>query len=85
MEFIIQRTSDCINDYETKPIRNDNRLYFKKLPKYRDYDEKRKVWFIKIDTLEELMQLYKEQGDLIICEDYLEKTPVIEIYDDWRE
>lgn len=45
-------------------------------------------WFIEVNTLEELMALYKKYGDLVIganWRDSLEGYPRIEIYDDYRE
>lgn len=43
-------------------------------------------WYIKINTLEELLAFYKEYGDLIISENLDNKEEMqIEIYDDYRE
>jgi len=43
-------------------------------------------WFIEINSLEELMKFYKENGELIIrgCWDN-PNINIIEIYDDYRE
>ena len=43
-------------------------------------------WYIKINTLEELLAFYEEYGDLIISENLDNKEEMqIEIYDDYRE
>lgn len=43
-------------------------------------------WYIKINTLEELIGFYKQYGDLIIEENWDNKKEMqIEIYDDYRE
>ncbi len=82
MEFEISRASLWKDD---KPL-EDDRVYYKILPKYLDNKEKRKVWFIKINTLEELIDLYNKEGSLIIDEDYFdENIKEIIIYDDYIE
>lgn len=63
MEFMIRRTSDWNNS---------------KKPTKKAYKEK-EIWYIKIKSLEELVELSKEEGKIIICGDSLE------IYDDYRE
>jgi hypothetical protein len=43
-------------------------------------------WYIKINTLEELIDFYNQYGDLIISQNWdNEKEMQIEIYDDYRE
>ena len=43
-------------------------------------------WYIKINTLEELIDFYNQYGSLIISENWdNEKEMQIEIYDDYRE
>ena len=83
MEFKISRASSW--DNEKKPL-EDDRVYYKVLPKYSDNNEKRKVWFIKINTLEELIDLYNKEGSLILEEDYFDgNIKEIIIYDDYIE
>jgi hypothetical protein len=64
MEFFICRTSgSCFN---------------KKKPTENAY-KKGEHWYIKINSLEELIDLTKIEGEIIISKDTLE------IYDDYRE
>ena len=63
MEFMITRTSFWENS--NKPTK---KAY-----------EKDGNWCIKINSLEELVKLTREEGEIIINGDYLE------IYDDYRE
>lgn len=49
-------------------------------------DFKAEGWFIKINTIEELLKLEEKYGDLIITTLYNNKNiKEIEIYDDYRE
>ena len=44
------------------------------------------VWFIEINTLEELVKFHEENGDIIIKDCLWNKSYIeIEIYDDYRE
>lgn len=63
MEFMISRTSYWTND---------------KRPTEKAYKEG-DCWYIKINSLEELIELSKKEGQIIINED------ILEIYDDYRE
>jgi hypothetical protein len=87
MEFIISRASQW-ND--KKPLK-DKRVYSKVIPKYKNVDgeyskETKRAWFIEINTLEELIDLYKLEGDLIIGKDMLnEDYTKLVIYDDYIE
>lgn len=57
---------------------------FEKEHIYREF--KTKVWTIKIDTLEELLELFNTYGELIIKSSFEnDNIYEIEIYDDWRE
>ena len=71
MEFRIIRSSQFSDE---KP-RNVRGIY-----------KKDDNWYIKINTLEELIDFYKQYGDLIISENWDNKKEMqIEIYDDYRE
>lgn len=50
-------------------------------------DGLKETWGIEINSLEELMAFKKEVGeDIVISTSYIDKTtPVLEIYDDYRE
>lgn len=63
MEFLIRRTSSYLNSRQ--PVEGA----------YQKDEE----WYIKINSLEELIKLSEKEGQIIIEEDYLE------IYDDYRE
>ena len=44
------------------------------------------VWFIEIDSLDELIAFQEKQGDLVLTEStWNSDEPAIEIYDGWRE
>lgn len=50
----------------------------------RDFQDE--CWFIEIDSLEDLINIYKQEGQLVITEVYGNPTiPCIEIYDNYRE
>lgn len=71
MEFRVIRSSQFSDE---KP-RNVKGIYLK--------DDN---WYIKINTLEELIDFYNQYGDLIISENWDNKEEMqIEIYDDYRE
>lgn len=45
-----------------------------------------KVWFIRVDSLQELLKIYNKYGNLIIQQNYHNPEYMhIEIYDDYRE
>ena len=51
---------------------------------YREFNEE--IWAIKIDTLQELLNLFEIYGDLVIKTSFEnDNVYEIEIYDDWRE
>ncbi len=51
---------------------------------YRELNDK--IWCIKINTLEELLELQEKYGDIILSTCYKNKNiKSLEIYDDWRE
>ena len=71
MEFRVIRSSQ----FPDKKTRNVKGIYTKK-----------DNWYIKINTLEKLIDFYKQYGDLIISENWDNKKEMqIEIYDDYRE
>ena len=71
MEFRVIRSSQFSDE---KP-RNVKNIY-----------EKGNSWYIKINTLEELIKFCEKYGDLIISQDWDNKEKMqIEIYDDYRE
>jgi hypothetical protein len=71
MEFRVIRSSQFSDE---KP-RNVKGIY-----------KKDGYWYIKINTLEELIDFYNQYGDLIISQNWdNEKEMQIEIYDDYRE
>lgn len=69
MEFKITRTSDYLD--KNKPC---DKAYL------AGEDEWGNIYKIKIDTLEDLISLIDDVGQIIIKQDLS-----IEIYDDWRE
>ena len=71
MEFRVTRSSQFIDE---KP-RNVKNIY-----------EKGDGWYIKINTLEELIAFENKYGALIISKDWdTQEEMQIEIYDDYRE
>ena len=51
---------------------------------YREFNKE--VWMINIDTLKDLLELFKNYGDLIIKKSFEnDNIYEIEIYDDYRE
>jgi hypothetical protein len=71
MEFRVTRSSQLIDE---KP-RNVKGIY-----------EKGDNWYIKINTLEELIAFENKYGNLIISKNYDNQEEMqIEIYDDYRE
>lgn len=95
MKFIIKRASS-LND-EEKPCKNARRVqlhYYSKLHNGNTeeiIDNYSNKWEIEINTFEELMNLYKECGSIIIEKFYsigyldCEYTDEIRIYDDYIE
>lgn len=80
MKFHITRTS--VYDPEEQPCRNAYSGEWSK-------EDDRHVWYIDIDTIEQLMELRAEVGEeLIIGTSWLsacDGLPQIEIYDTYRE
>ena len=70
MQFLITRTSNWRNDR----------------PPYdgatRGENDK---WYVEIDSIKDLVDLFKEVGWLVIHDDIDDEGIEIEIYDDWRE
>lgn len=69
-KFKVLGTIETLASGEKKPIR--------KL--FREYG-----FYIEIDTLEDLVNLSRRYGDLIVIGGGGENSPEIEIYDDYRE
>lgn len=42
-------------------------------------------WYVEIDSLKDLVELFEEVGQLVIRDDINDEGIEIEIYDDWRE
>lgn len=52
----------------------------------RDFPNELKGWFIEINTLEELIDFFAQNGRIVIINHRENKNIIeIEIYDDWRE
>ena len=80
MEFRIRRTSSWFAD--EKPCEGAFLHRVEKDPGYKD----RKVWHIRIESLEELQKLSEKLDEpLIIGGRDEDGFPLIEIYDDYRE
>ena len=75
MKFHIYRTSDFLSQEKPCP-----RAYGGECDKFD-----RRHWFIDIDTIDQLMELQDEVGDVIIGKTFRQGLPEIEIYDDYRE
>lgn len=82
MKFVVSSTS---GGYREQPceeairgsIEIENKIYNKSTVD---------VWFVEINTLEELIKFYEEYGDIIITDCLWNKSYTeIEIYDDYRE
>lgn len=82
MKFVVSSTS---GGYRKQPcdeairgsIERENKIYS---------DANADVWFVEINTLEELIKFYEENGDIIIKDCFWNKSYTeIEIYDDYRE
>lgn len=74
MEFIISRTSHCMSWENEEPPCDGA---------YRKHPFST-TWYIKINSLEELLSLEERVGyDLILG--WYGPVPTIEIYDGWRE
>jgi len=78
MKFTITRTSTW---YDKKPYKNAIEEEYINI-----WGQKQKEWVIEINTLEELLKLQKEEGDIIIKNDILGNNKLaLEIYDTYRE
>lgn len=77
MKFIIQRTSDDALGFENPGLKEEL------------HADGRKYWTIELMSLEELRDLFFEQGEVVLTENYYNSnqdiTGVLEIYDDYRE
>lgn len=84
MEYMITRTSKWDNE---KPYEG---VYPKTVTRI-NYDktiEEVERWFLKIETIDELMTLHIQCGEWLIMgtdNDYQPPQPFIEIYDSYRE
>jgi hypothetical protein len=71
MKFSVERTSDMYGGGDTNNPPCQQAV--------RDGDQKDPKWIIELNTLEELMQFVKENGQCVLY------CGSIEIYDFWRE
>lgn len=80
MKFKVERTSS--RSMELKPCKEayeGNILWI-------GNDKYIKCWYVDINSLQELLDFAEKYGDIIIGTSYeYGKTPMIEIYDDYRE
>lgn len=78
MKFRIERTSDCRN--EASPC--EGAYIDAKGNGWKVYK-----WAIDINSLEDLMKLTENEGDIIVSapNEKTDNHPSIEIYDDYRE
>lgn len=77
MKFVIYRTSEIV-----PPCEEAKKETMKLLV---DGDEE-EIYTIEVNTLEELLNICKKYGDVIVNENYWDtKFPYIEIYDYYRE
>lgn len=87
MKFIIYRTSGwiAIEDLEQLDIDlNKYKVYLE--PHIDELKIERKFAIIDIKSLEELMELIKDYGDIVIQNpNFVKGIPEIEIYDTYRE
>lgn len=89
MKFIIYRTSGHYVDVEKlEDLRIDLDKYNVSLESKKDcFGDEKTYAVIEINSLEELVQLTKDYGKIILNPTYswVKEMQVIEIYDDWRE
>ena len=89
MRFLLYRTSGriAIEDLEQLDIDlNKYKVYLEPHISKYDKEEVVKYAIINIKSLEELMELNKDYGDIVIQNpDYVKGIPEIEIYDTYRE
>ena len=89
MKFLIYRTSGWIAVEDLERLDIDLKKYNVYLESHKNKDihkEKNKYAIINIQSLEELMKLNKDYGDIVIQQpNYIKGTPEIEIYDTYRE
>ena len=82
MKFVVSSTSGESREQPCEEairgsIERENKIYNKSTVD---------VWFVEINTLEELIKFYEENGDIIIKDCFWNKSYTeIEIYDDYRE
>lgn len=85
MKFIITRTSD--HGLDEKPCEKAEREIIqndKSWGKYKGID--RNVWVVEINTLEDLLKFYVDNGRFIIDKNHINKKFYeIEIYDEYRD
>lgn len=81
MKFVVSSTS---GGYREQPCEEAKRGSIERENKI--YSATADVWFVEINTLEELIKFYEENGDIIIKDCFWNKSYTeIEIYDDYRE
>ena len=89
MKFLIYRTSGWIAVQDLERLDIDLKKYNVYLESHKNKDihkEKNKYAIIDIKSLEELMKLNKDYGDIVIQKpNYIKGIPEIEIYDTYRE
>lgn len=89
MKFIIYRTSGHYVDVEKlEDLGIDLNKYNVSLESKIDYFGDEKTYaVIEINSLEELVKLTKDYGQIVLNPTYswVKEMQVIEIYDDWRE
>lgn len=81
MKFVVSSTS---GGHKEQPCEEAKRGSIERENKI--YSATADVWFVEINTLEELIKFYEEYGDIIIKDCLWNKSYTeIEIYDDYRE
>lgn len=87
MKFIIYRTSDHFNYKDIKKLNIDLNKYRASIESIIDrFGDECKYAVIEINTLENLIELNKDYGNIILHKpDFVKGMREIEIYDTWRE
>lgn len=87
MKFIIYRTSDYFIYKDIKQLNIDLNKYRTSIKSTIDrFGYEYKYAVIEINTLEDLIELNKDYGNIILQKpDFVKGMREIEIYDTWRE
>ena len=92
MKYAVISTSRKTNVIKYADILKNYNLISCEIIDPMDIEEKSLMYYINIDTLEELIKLKKElKKELIICDEFIDRFNneyneiAIEIYDSWRE